>query len=47
MYSFKDLVDKNSFDGIAFLKVTPQYLRDKLEINSKIVIRKIIEWIEN
>lgn len=46
MYAMSNIVQKEKFDGKALLSVTPNYLMETCGVVSRIVMKKIIEWLE-
>ncbi len=46
MYMPRHLVVKERFNGRALLKVTPDYLLNTCGVTSRIVMKKIFEWLE-
>lgn len=45
MYGVDDLVIKEKFNGPAFINVTPEYLLDTCGVSSRIIMKKIFEWL--
>jgi hypothetical protein len=46
VYGVDDIVAKERFNGLAFIAVTPQYLLQTCGVTSRIIIKKIFEWLE-
>jgi hypothetical protein len=46
MYIPRHLVIKEKFNGRALTKATPEYLLEVCGVTSRIIMKKIFEWLE-
>lgn len=46
MYMPRHLVVKEKFNGRALAKATPEYLLEVCGVTSRIIMKKIFEWLE-